>query len=252
MQAEQKERLPMSTDHIYDATTGQPLLSRLPVGSYWGDLNSGDEMSLEEFHRVYEQSPEDFKAELIGGVVYVASPVRISHGQPHGQLGALLVTYRGHTPGVEVCDNTTVILGQDSEVQPDLLLRILPEFGGQTRTSKEDFVDGPPEFVAEVAVTSRSVDLNAKRRQYARYGVREYLVWCVKEQQFRWLDLPAAKELQADADGVIRSRVFPGLWIDGPALLAYDHAKALQTLVAGLATPEHTAFVKQLPSRRSK
>lgn len=242
----------MSTEPIYDTTTGQPLLSRLPVGARWGELNSGDEMTREEFHRVYEQAPEDFKAELIGGTVYVASPLRISHGQPHALLAALLVAYEGKTPGVEVSDNTTVILGKDSEVQPDLLVRIRPDFGGQSTTNEEDYIEGAPEFVAEIALTSRAVDLNAKRRQYARYGVREYIVLCVKEQQLRWFDLAAGKELQSDEAGICRIGVFPGLWIDGPAVFAQDYAKMMQTLEQGLATPEHAAFVRQLAENKAK
>jgi Uma2 family endonuclease len=242
----------MSTEPLYDMTTGQPLLSRLPIGARWGELASGDEMTRDEFHRIYEESPEDFKAELIGGVVYVASPVRISHGEPHMMFGALLAAYQGHTPGVTASDNTTVFLGDDTEVQPDLLLRILPAFGGQTRTKEEDYIEGAPEFVAEVAVSSRAIDLNAKRRQYAKYGVREYAVLCVKEQQLRWFDLAADKELQPDEAGIYRIRVFPGLWIDGPALLALDYTKLMQTLEQGLATPEHAAFVRQLAENKAK
>src|SRR5690606_6773275 len=115
-----------------------------------------DEMSREEFHRIYEQAPEDFKAELIGGGVYVASPLRISHGEFHALLTAPLTAYAAKTKGLQVSDNTTVILGEDSEVQPDLLLRIRPEFGGQSGTTGADYIVGPPEFVAEVALSSRA------------------------------------------------------------------------------------------------
>lgn len=242
----------MSTEHLYDPTTGQPLLAQLSLGARSIELNSGDEMTREEFHRIYEQKPEDFKAELIGGIVYVASPLRISHGQPHALLSAPLVAYQGRTLGVEVSDNTTVILGEDCEVQPDLLLRILPEFGGQSRTNEDDYVEGPPEFVIEVALSSRAIDLHAKRRQYARYGVREYLVLCAKERQLRWFDLAAGKELQPDAAGIYRIQTFPGLWFNGSALLAQDYPKLMQTLEEGLATPEHAAFVRQLAGRRAK
>jgi Uma2 family endonuclease len=241
----------MSTEQYYDTTTGLPLMSRFP-GAYWGELASGDEMTREEFHRIYEQSPEDFKAELIGGTVFVASPVRISHGQPHIILAASLAAYVAVTPGVEASDNTTVVLGSDTEVQPDLLLRILPDFGGQSTTSRKGYIQNAPEFVIEVAVTSRGVDLNAKRRQYARYGVREYVVACVKEQMLRWFDLAAGQELPPDANGVCRVRTFPGLWIDGKALFAQDYAGLMRTLNEGLATPEHAAFVRELESRRGK
>jgi Uma2 family endonuclease len=151
-----------------------------------------------------------------------------------------------------VGDNATVHLGPDTEVQPDLLLRILPECGGQTTTNQQGYIEGAPEFVAEIAVSSQGVDLNAKRRQYARYGVREYVVACVKEQQLRWFDLAAGQELQPDANSVCRVHTFPGLWIDGKALFAHDYTGLMRTLNEGLATPEHAAFARELESRRGR
>ncbi len=49
--------------------------------------------------------PHIKKAELVEGVVYVASPVRIkNHGRPHAQIVGWLVTYSAATPGVDVGD----------------------------------------------------------------------------------------------------------------------------------------------------
>jgi Uma2 family endonuclease len=240
----------MSTDHLFEPTTSQPLLGQLPVGVRSTDLSSGDEMTREEFHRLYERAPEDFKAELIGGIVYVASPLRASHGEPHLLLSAPLAAYQAKTLGVQAADNTTVILGEDCEVQPDLLLRILPEYGGQSRTNVDDYIEGPPELAIEIALSSRAIDLHAKRRQYARYGVREYLVLSAAERQLRWFDLAAGNELQPDNAGVYRIQAFPGLWINGPALLAKDYQALMKTLEEGLATPEHAAFVEELAKRR--
>jgi len=241
----------MSTEYAYDPTTGQLLTGQLPAGLRSIDLNNCDEMSREEFHRIYERTPEDFKAELIGGVIYVASPVRISHGRPHALLSALYVAYESKTAGVEVCDNTTVILGNDNEVQPDLLLRILPDYGGQSRTNDNDYIEGSPECVTERALSSRAIDLHGKKRQYTRYGVHEYLVWCVKEGALRWFDLAIGNELQPDTNGIYRIQTFPGLWINGPALLAQNYAALMKTLDEGLATPEHATFVDELAKRRA-
>ncbi len=182
------------------------------------ELHTGDRMTREEFHRIYEEMPEDFKAELIGGIVYVASPLKRRHGMNHMPLSTLLFTYEGHTPGVESGDNVTVLLGDEGEPQPDLYLRILPEYGGQSQTTVNDYVSGPPELLAEIALSSRSIDLHAKRDDYSRYGVLEYLVVCLRERQLRWFDLRTDTELQADADGVFRIHSFPGLWIHGEAL----------------------------------
>src|SRR5712692_887457 len=161
------------------------------------ELHTGDRMTREEFHRIYEQTPEDFKAELIGGIVYVASPLRIRHGTNHLPLGSLFFAYEAHSPGVQSGDNTTILLGEEGEPQPDLFLRILPEFGGQSQTTKKDYVAGAPELIAEIAHSSRAIDMHAKRDDYARYGVLEYLVMCLRERQLRWFDLRANKELSA-------------------------------------------------------
>jgi Uma2 family endonuclease len=213
-------------------------------------LQTGDRMTQKEFHHLYEQAPEGFKAELIGGIVYVASPLRRPHGTNTLPLGTLFFTYEGNTPGVESGDNTTILLGEEAEPQPDLYLRILPEYGGQSRTTEDDYVKGAPELVAEVAESSRSLDLHGKRDDYTRYGVKEYLVVCLREQQLRWFDLSRDEELAADAEGVCRIRVFPGLWINARALLAKDYHGLMKTLEQGLATAEHAAFVAQLAGAR--
>src|SRR5262249_11308815 len=121
------------------------------------ELHNGDRMTQEEFHRVYEQMPEDFRAELIGGIVYVASPLKRRHGTNHLPLGTLLFAYEGNTLGVESGDTTTILLGEKGEPQPDLYLRILPEFGGRSRTTKKDYVAGAPELTGEIAHSSRSI-----------------------------------------------------------------------------------------------
>jgi Uma2 family endonuclease len=210
------------------------------------ELVAGDRMNREEFHRLYEQTPEDFHAELIGGIVHVPSPLKRQHGITHALLGALFVTYAGRTSGVEVGDNATILLGEDAEPQPDLYLRILPESGGQSRTDADDYVVGPPELIAEVAHSSRAIDLHAKKDDYARYGVHEYLVVSLRERRLHWFDLRAGRELDPPADGIVRLAAAPGLWVDAAALFASDHARLTAALERGLATPEHAAFVRRL------
>jgi Uma2 family endonuclease len=216
------------------------------------ELENGARMSQPEFHRLYEQMPEDFRAELIGGIVYVSSPLKLRHGKHHLPLGALFFAYESATPGVECSDNTTVILGGEGEPQPDLLLRILPEYGGQSRTTADDYVDGAPELIAEVAGSSRSLDLHEKRDEYARHGVLEYLVLNLRDSRLHWFDLRAGQEFTADADGVFRIHTFPGLWIHGEGLLARDGRRLMATLNAGLATPEHADLVTRLAAARQR
>jgi Uma2 family endonuclease len=211
-------------------------------------LESGDQLSRAEFERRYEAMPHVKKAELIEGVVYMPSPVKGKHGRPHGQIMAWLGAYCAATPGVGLYDNTTVRLGQATEVQPDALLRL--EAGGRSQMSPDDYIEGAPELIVEIAATSASVDMHAKLRAYRRNGVQEYLVWQVYEQRVDWFELRrgeyAPLEPAVGRSGVLCSRVFPGLWLAVPSLLAGDLAAVLAELQQGLASQEHAALVQQL------
>ncbi len=126
-------------------------------------LESGDRLTSAEFESRYEVMPDCKKAELIEGAVYLGSPVSIGqHGSPHSMLIWWLVTYQVATPGTQVGDNNTVRLDVDNEPQPDAFLRVLPEYGGQSRTSEDGYMGGTPELIAEVAATSASIDLHEK------------------------------------------------------------------------------------------
>lgn len=225
-------------------------MSTVSIASRCSAFENGDRMTGGEFHRLYEEAPDDFKAELIGGIVYVASPLRREHGSKHLDLAMVFGLYRAATPGVDTGDNATVILGDDSEPQPDLYLRILPEFGGRSQTTDTGYVEGPPEFIAEIAHSTRAIDLHGKYDDYRRHGVLEYFVLCLEERRCRWFDLVQNREIPVEADGVIRIHSFPGLWIDGASVLTGDHAKLLATAQAGLKTAEHAAFVRQLEVQR--
>jgi hypothetical protein len=206
-------------------------------------------MSRDEFHEVYETTPENFKAELIGGIVYVASPLRVRHATNYSPLASVFFAYESRTKGVESGDNATVLLGDESEPQPDLYLRILPDCGGQSNTTSDNYIDGAPELLAEIAHSSQAIDLHAKREDYRRYGVLEYLVLSLREGALRWFDLRADQELALDG-GICRVNSFPGLWIDSAALMARDYAGLMRALDQGLATDEHAAFVARLAAAR--
>src|SRR5262249_53226977 len=150
--------------------------------------------------------------------------------------------------------NATIILGEESEPQPDLVLRVRPEFGGRTRDRASQrgrtYVEGAPELVAEVAMSTRAIDLNQKRRDYRFAGVLEYLVVCIEEREVRWFHFAGRRSLRSDARGVYRSRVFPGLWLDSSALFAADAGQLLGTLQQGLDSPEHKTFAERLRNAR--
>ncbi|MBY0525739.1 MAG: Uma2 family endonuclease [Gemmataceae bacterium] len=212
-------------------------------------LAPGERLTSDEFHRRYEAMPQLKKAELIEAVVHMPSPVRYRrHGWPSRHLSGWLAVYEAATPGVEGADNTTIRLDLDNEPQPDALLLIDPARGGQARISEDDYIVAAPELVAEVAASSVRYDLNTKLTVYQRSGVRECLVWRVDDHQVDWFVLRGARyePLARSDDGVLRSEVFPGLWLNADALTRGDLARVLAVLQDGLRTTEHVAFVGRL------
>lgn len=215
-------------------------------------LESGDRLSRHEFERRYQAMPEYRKAELIEGVVYMASPLRFErHAEPHGNLIGWLWNYRIATPGIKLGIEPTVQLDQDNEPQPDGVLLIEPRLGGQSRLTKDDYIEGAPELIAEIAASSAAYDLHDKKKVYRRNGVQEYIVWQILENKLDWFRLSESEyiSLEADANGIIRSQVMPGLWLTVPALLAGDMAKVLVVLQEGLTSLEHQDFMQRLRNK---
>lgn len=210
-------------------------------------LENGDRLTRSEFERRYHTMPDVKKADLIEGIVYMASPLRVTgHGEPHADIMTWLGVYKAFTPGVKLADNTTVRLDADNEPQPDALLRI--ENGGQSRISADDYVEGAPELIVEIAASSAAIDAHDKLKIYRRNQVQEYLIWRVYDGEFDWFILKDGeyRRLEANAEGVFCSQIFPGLWLDKSALLTGNLAKVLEILQQGLASSEHQSFVKNL------
>lgn len=176
------------------------------------------------------------------------SLVSNEHAQPHFNLISWLAFYCAATPGIAGGDNGTVRLDLDNEPQPDAFLRIQAEYGGQARVDEDDYISGAPELAAEVARSSVSIDLHAKLNAYRRNGVREYIVWRVQDRTIDWFVLREGRyePLAAGADGLYRSEVLPGLWLDAAALLRGDLMSVFQTVQRGLDNCEHAAFVRRL------
>jgi Uma2 family endonuclease len=195
-------------------------------------LESGQFLHSREFLRRYERMPQVKKAELIEGVVYMGSPVSVHHAKPDNLIQLWLGAYAGRHPETEALTNATVILDAENTVQPDALLRRLPEHGGLSRVNEDGYLAGPPELMVEVAASSASIDLRYKRRAYCRNGVREYLVWLVAEARLEWfcLEEDEYRPQQPDAQGVLHSRGFPGLRLPVAPLLACDTARVLAAL----------------------
>src|SRR5262249_30623480 len=176
-------------------------------------LENGDHLDQKTFHERYEAMPEDVHAELIGGIVYMASPMKRRHGRYGTRVIGWLGEYEEATPGTEVLDSATNILGDESEPEPDGCLFILPECGGQTWEDEDGYLNGAPELIAEIGESTESIDLHRKKEDYEKAGVREYLVVALRQQLVFWFIRRRGKfrELARGADGIFRSEVFPGL-----------------------------------------
>jgi len=200
-------------------------------------LEQGDRLSRQEFHRRYEAMTNVKKAELIEGVVNMPSPAKLKkHGKPQIAMAGWIVNYAAQHPKTEAADNATVMLDFDNEYQPDLLLRILPEHGGQSRTTADDYVEGAPELAVEIASSSAGYDLHAKKNAYRRNGVREYLVWITRENRIVWWKLVEGEfiEIEPDSEGLLKSSAFAGLWLDAEAMIEGDLARVLSRLQDGM------------------
>ena len=216
-------------------------------------LRHGERLSRAEFERRYEAMP-DVKAELLDGVVYMSSPVSIDHGDPHGDLMGWLFVYKASTPGTASSDNTTTRLSGSSEPQPDASLRLLEECGGQAVVDDDRYLAGSPELLGEVSRSSADYDRKVKLPIYRKAGVREFILWRVDDEELDWYVLRHGdyERLSADADGILRSEAFPGLWLDVAAMIRGDAAAVLETLQKGIDSPEHAAFVASLEQVRQK
>lgn len=225
------------------------MVDALPKLRILPPLENGDALNRYEFERRYNAMPTLSKAELIEGIVYIPAAHRFrSHGEPHSWIIGWLGVYAAMTPGVSVGNAPTVRLDLDNEPQPDAVLLIEAAAGGQTRLSEDDYIEGAPELVVEIAASSASIDLHAKKNAYRRNGVREYIVWQVLDQALMWFVLEQGEyvALQADEDGILRSHVYPGLWLDPKALLAGQLQQVLAVVQNGVRSAEHQAFVTQL------
>ena len=187
------------------------------------NLEAGDHLTREEFHRRYLARPDIKKAELIDGVVYVPSPLRGDyHGKPHGFVMLWLGTYALGVPEAECMDSTTLLLDGNVEVQPDAMLWH-PVDGGPYMNER-GFIVGPPQLIVEVSASSATYDLHVKKEAYRRNGVLEYVVWRVLDEAIDWFRLQdgAYVLIEPNADGIVESEQFPGLRLHVQSMLAGD------------------------------
>jgi Uma2 family endonuclease len=192
-------------------------------------LLNGDHLSREEFERRWDLHPEIKLAELIRGVVFVETHVNPAKGQAMAQAIGNTAIYAIKRPECEALAHATVRLGEDSDAQPDVMLR-KPARG--TSIEREDVIEGAPEFVFEVCASSASFDLYEKKELYREFGVIEYVVWQLYENRLDWFRLENGEyvTIAPDADGVIESVTFPGLRLPVAKLLDGDAAGVVAAL----------------------
>ena len=211
---------------------------------------NGDRLNRLDFERRYEAMPDGVRAELVEGVVYMPPPAvsHTFHSEPHSDFNGWLWCYKCATPGVRSGDNGSLRMDLDNMPQPDAYLMIPEKRGGQAKVDDENYVAGAPELVGEISASSASYDLHSKLNAYRRNGVREYVVWRTYDNEIDYFILRDGNfaRLEAGPDGLIRSEIFPGLWLDPYALMSGDLAGVSKAVQLGTATPEHAAFAARV------
>ena len=214
-------------------------------------LVDGERLSREEFHRRYLEMPHVKIADLIEGVVYIGPRIPAKRGEARAHLAGWLGFYSFQTAGLTGAINGTVRLEGDNEVQPTCVVRIEHSLGGSSLIDADGYLEGGPELVGEVTLTNSSVECHAKKRVYLANGVREYIIWRIEDDAIDWFILCDGNyESLVAEEGIHKSEVYPGLWLDTAAMLRRDLAGAFAILKQGIATPEHAAFVTRLNSAR--
>ena len=139
------------------STIDEPRTRTLPP------LIAGQRLDQHTFHERYKAMPPETRAELVGGVVHMPSPLRFDHGDVNIDLSYWLGHYQRFTKGVRSSNNATVKLDGAGEVQPDTQLRIPAELGGRTTIDEGGYIRGAPELIVEIARSSRAFDLGRRR-----------------------------------------------------------------------------------------
>ena len=195
------------------------------------ELQNGDRLSLNEFMWRWEQIPDLKHAELIEGVVYLASPVSL----PHGTYVALFIEWLGRykfgvKSGLRTASDATLLLN-GSAFQPDIAL-----FRPSRGKSATKYLEELPDLVVEVSYSSRSYDLGTKLAAYRSAGVREYITVLLEEQRVEWRVLSGTRYrlLPMPKDQILRSPHLAGLWLDTQALFPPDEERLFAGVELGL------------------
>jgi Uma2 family endonuclease len=198
--------------------SGERTMSSYPI-------RQGD-CTFEEF---LDLIPDGEKADLIDGVIYMASPDNTDASDLTGWLGAILYTFVEMKGLGKVYQSRVAYrLGRKRGPEPDL--GFVPKELEASR--RRGYIDGPPALAMEI-VSPESVgrDYVLKRAQYEQAGVREYWIIDPDEQRATLLVLRQGHyEEVAPVDHVLASEVVPGFRLDVRWLWATPRPPAYNVL----------------------
>ncbi len=156
---------------------------------------------------------EDQKADLVDGVIYMASPENLDHNRLVSWLDKVLGLFVEERRLGEVTINRVAYrLSTRNAPEPDLAFVRTERLG----IMKKGYVDGAPDLAVEiVSPDSVARDYEDKRRRYEEAGVGEY--WIIDPDEATATFLVSAAGGFAEKppeEQIFRSHVIPGFVID--------------------------------------
>lgn len=193
-----------------------------------------DLVTFEEFCQVIQDGQ---KADLIDGVVYMASPDTDPANDLNGLLWSLLRMFdSARQLGGEVRGSRfACFMDAMNAPEPDVIY-----ISGARKhlIQRLGFQGGPDVVIEIVSRDSRHRDYHLKRDLYEDAGVTEYWIVDPRERMFTALHLENEKfvEMPVSSDGVFRSQAIAGFWLRVNWLFESplpDDYTVLQTILAG-------------------
>lgn len=184
----------------------------------------------------FAQVEDGQKADLIDGVIWMASPDSLDADDVQGFVRYLIQAYiAAKDIAGRICGSRVAfVLNESNAPEPDLGY-LTPERFAQQHGKR---VLGPPDLAVEVTCDeSRSRDYDAKFRLYEQSGVQEYWIVDLEASRADFFILKDGRfePLPLEMGHIYRSTVIPGFWLDARWLTAnpLPNVYACQQLILG-------------------